>query len=207
MAVELKTGTYGSYYGNDYNSSNALTTEQMQVNAKYIYSYLIAEGWSANAICGMLGNMQSESSINPGRWQSNDVGNTSGGYGLVQWTPATKYITWCNENSILPQDMDSNIKRILYEVENKLQWIATGAYKYSFKEFTTSTDTPYNLAMAFLNNYERPAQSLQPGRGYQAQSWYEYLVGTTPTPTPTPTTKSKSKFKWVLYARNLRNKY
>ena len=39
--------------------------EQMQVNASYIWAYLQAQGWTLNAVAGMLGNMQSESAINP----------------------------------------------------------------------------------------------------------------------------------------------
>lgn len=65
MAVSQRTGTYGVYYGNDYSSSNALTTEQMKVNAQYIWNYLKNFGWTKNAVAGMLGNMQSESTINP----------------------------------------------------------------------------------------------------------------------------------------------
>lgn len=37
----------------------------MQVNARYIWAYLQAKGWTLNAVAGVLGNMQSESSINP----------------------------------------------------------------------------------------------------------------------------------------------
>ena len=51
--------------GNDYNSSNALNMSQMKVNATYIWNYLREQGWTLNAVAGMLGNMQSESSINP----------------------------------------------------------------------------------------------------------------------------------------------
>lgn len=76
--------------------------------------------------------------------------------------------------------MDNNISRILYEVENNIQWIATSSYPLSFEEFTKSNDTPYNLAMAFLANYERPGDPNQPWRGTQANEWYEYLSGETP---------------------------
>ena len=41
-----------------------LSWEEMQVNAVYIRDYLIEDGWSLNSIAGMLGNMQSESTIN-----------------------------------------------------------------------------------------------------------------------------------------------
>lgn len=73
--------------------------------------------------------MQSESAINPGRWQSDIVmpqDSTYAGYGLVQWTPYTKYTNWIvNQGFSDPSEMDANIFRILYEVANDLQWIAT----------------------------------------------------------------------------------
>lgn len=100
--------------------------------------------------------------------------------------------------------MDANIFRILYEVENNIQWIATSEYDFSFEEFTKSTDTPYNLAMAFIKNYERPEEPNQPQRGTQAEFWYEYLSGITP-PEPIPTVKKK-KFKWVVFNRKIRSK-
>lgn len=81
MGLEKRTGTYGEYWGNTYDSSNTLTREQMELNATYIYNALINDGWTLNAIAGMLGNMQSESAINPGRWQSDRVGGDADGHG------------------------------------------------------------------------------------------------------------------------------
>lgn len=107
--------------------------------------------------------------------------------GLVQWTPYTKYTEWVTGD---PSTMDNNILRILYEVENNIQWIATTSYNYSFKEFSQSEDTPYNLALAFLANYERPADPNQPVRGTQAEFWYEFLGGIIPL--------SKNKNKWLM---------
>lgn len=75
-----------------------LTQGEMESNAKEIYIYLSDKGWTINAISGLLGNMQRESTINPGLWQSLKEGNYSGGYGLVQWTPATKYTNWAKAN-------------------------------------------------------------------------------------------------------------
>ena len=206
MGLEQRNGKFGSYWGNTYDSSKSLNQSQMEENAKYIYSYLSSEGWTINAVAGILGNMQSESSINPGRWESDRVaGNPDAhGYGLVQWTPYTKYTDWIvNQGFNDPSEMDANIYRILYEVENNIQWIATSTYNYSFKEFIQSTDTPYNLALAFLSNYERPADPNQPARGTQAEKWYEFLTGIVP-PEPKPNKKA-NKFKWVLYANKLRN--
>ena len=99
--------------------------------------------------------------------------------------------------------MDANLYRIIYEVENNIQWIATSTYNYSFYEFTQSTDTPYNLALAFLSNYERPADPNQPARGTQAEYWYEYLGGLPPVPT---VTRKRKKFPWAVLTKIIRNK-
>ncbi len=210
MAVSLRTGTFGEYYGNTYDTSNALSKSQMQVNAKYIYSYLLNKGWTKNAICALLGNMQAESSINPGRWQSDRVGGDASGhgYGMVQWTPYTKYTNWCSEQGLRdPSEMDTNLARIIYEVNNSIQWYGTGNYSgMSFKEFTTSSESVSYLAVGFLLCYERPADqssSVQNYRSELANAWYEYLTGVTPEDpdTPiTPTTKSKRKgYNFILF--------
>jgi len=202
MALSQRVGQFGYYWGNDYNSSNALNQSQMEENATYIYLSLTVSGWSLEAICGMLGNMQSESSINPGRWEGDNVG-VGPGYGLVQWTPYTKYTDWCTGD---PSDMDNNLSRINYEVANGLQWIATSEYPMSFNEFKTSEDSPYNLAMAFLRNYERPADPNQPQRGEQAMAWYQYLTGVSPTPPIPGITNKKNKFNFVLFDKKRRIK-
>lgn len=98
--------------------------------------------------------------------------------------------------------MDANLYRILYEVQNNLQWIATTQYNYSFYQFTQSIDTPYNLAMAFLTNYERPLDPNQPIRGTQAEYWYQFLGGLPPT----PVTIKKKKFPWAIFTRKIRNR-
>lgn len=203
MAAIERTGQFGTYWGNEYDSSNALSKAKMKVNAEYIYASLTDSGWSLNAICGMLGNMQTESSINPGRWQSNHVGgDPSGhGYGLVQWTPYTKYTNWATSNGYSdPSTMDSNLARINYEVEHHLQWISTTQYPMSFEEFKTSTQDPYTLGLMFLKNYERPANPNQPVRGKQANEWYEYLSGISPFVPE----KEKSRYKFVLFNRRRR---
>ena len=204
MALSLRTGSFGTYWGNDYNTSNGLDQSQMKVNAIYLHDALTSRGWSINAIAGILGNMQAESSINPGRWQGNSVG-IGPAYGIVQWDPFSKYTNWALDQGLDPSEMDSNLSRIDYEIENNLQWIPTSSYNFSFQEFTTSTETPEYLASAFLKNYERAGVEVEEQRQTNARSWYDYLGGLTPPPTPTPT-KKRHKFPWVLYAKKIRNK-
>lgn len=213
MGVSLRSGQFGSYYGNDFNSSNALNQEQMEVNATYIYSYLTAKGWTVNAISAILGNMQAESSINPGRWQGNNVGGGPA-YGIVQWDPFSKYINWATSNGFSdPSEMDSNLARIIYEVENKLQWYGTGNYSgMSFEEFATSSEPVAFLAVGFLLCYERPAdqsESVQNYRSSLAEAWYTYLTGVTPTPPGGggASATKKNKYNFVLFNKRRRGMY
>jgi hypothetical protein len=137
----------------------------------------------------MLGNMQTESYINPGVWQSfREWGSPdSHGYGLVQWTPYTKYTNWCEKNGYDISDIDTALKRIELEVEANAkpgwseldQWISTSSYNMTFSDFTKSTLPAYDLGRAFLLNYERPgnqSEAHQHTRGKQAESWYNFLL-------------------------------
>lgn len=203
---------FGQYYGDEYTSSTGLTLSQMEVNAKVIYGYFHGLGWTVNSISALLGNMQAESTINPGRWQGNRVGGDPEGHGysLVQWTPYTKYTNWVHStygSNADPSIIDYAMDRIDYEVNTGIQWISTSSYPMSFKEFTTSTKSPSELAKAFLLNYERPADqssSVQNYRGELANYWYNYLTGLNP-PTPTPGgSKKKKGFKFVLFNKRRR---
>lgn len=208
----LRKGSFGSYYGSVSGESEPLSESEMKVNAKYIYSFLNNAGWTVNAISALLGNLQAESTINPGRWQSEDVGNVSMGYGLVQWTPSTKYTEWCSEQGLNdPSEMDSNLKRILYELENNIQWIATNSYNFSFKEFSTSEKTVSELAKSFLLNYERPADQSESVQNYRAElgeAWFTFLEGTGPE-SPSVISKGRKrnrKYNFTIFQANRRRK-
>lgn len=170
----------------DYYSGNYfLSLPQMQVNATYLYGLLNREGWTLNAIAGGMGNWQTESTLNPGIWQ-NLKENPKLGYGLVQWTPSTKYTDWCASQGLEPSYMQSAVARLSYEVSHPSeQWGETSQYPMSFSDFITSTESPRYLAMVFLYNYEKPKNLNQPKRGTQAEYWYTYLSGEEP-PDPGP---------------------
>lgn len=207
------------------NSYN-ISIEDMQPNARYIYQYLSNEGWTLNAIAGILGNMQVESKMSPWSWQGTIEGSIinddethtlnmsvlagkSPGYGLVQWTPYSKYTDWCTDNNLNYWDIDSQLYRICWEVTHNEQWIVNSAkgYNITFKEFITSTKDAYWLAGAFAFCYERPGSStgteeqqnnLKIERGNNATYWYDYLsnfnfepIDTSITPTNIPQSSLK----------------
>lgn len=185
--------------------SRPLTDEEMKNNAKCFYGTMnILYGWTLNACCGVLGNMQSESTISPCRWQNDTPYGTpteSQGYGLVQWTPYTKVLDWLAQNGFTIDNFGyGECARMNYEVATNTQWIATSAYPESFKEFTQSTGKPYDLAIEFLANYERPADPNQPIRGTQAEQWYQYLKDWKPVlPGSGEIEPEKKKSKWIFY--------
>ena len=184
-----------------------LSRAEMETNATYIYYYLSQRGWTVNAIAGMLGNMQTESTINPGIWESlttdpeayYEANGRYPGFGLVQWTPYTKLLNWAETNGLTYTEMDTQLSRICWEQETENgQFSPAGDYNMTFTEFKESTLDPYTLGMIFLACYERPADPDQPARGTQAEEWYTFLTGLPPL-TPSKSTKNKRRFNFLLY--------
>lgn len=159
-------------------SNTYLTKAQGKDNAQYIMNYFAALGWTKNAISAMLGNMSVESTVNPGLWQGRDEFDMSGGFGLVQWTPATKYIDWAA--TIGADDyaeyklIEPQCQRIQWELENNEQWQETQGM--SFLQFTQSTNPDLRyLSDRFCWGYERPADPDLVLRGQNSYYWYNLL--------------------------------
>ena len=55
-----------------YSAETEAPSLRQQNNANLIKSFFMQEGWTLQAICGMLGNMQAESTINPAFIQANN---------------------------------------------------------------------------------------------------------------------------------------
>lgn len=178
-----------------------LSTSERENNATLVTEDLLARGWSVNAIGGILGNMESESNINPGLWQSLIYGNLSGGYGLVQWTPATNYLNWCDANGYDRLDGNAQLKWIDEKSESSGQWIATSAYPLTFEQFKTSSESPEYLASAFLKNFERAGVEVEEQRRTQARRWYEFITSNPISFTPRlDDTGIEGSFYW--YSQN-----
>ena len=161
-----------------------LSTGEMQNNAQIIFNTLLLKGWSKNAIAGMLGNMQEESTINPGIWQKLNP-NPRLGWGLVQWTPSTNFTDWAATNGYVNDDGDAQLIWIDTVTASVGQWIPTTQYPETFGEFKVSTQTPEYLADCFLKNFERPEEIDQPDRQQYARYWFDWWQGS-PVPPPNP---------------------
>ena len=187
--------------------NRALTEDEMRNNAEIVRGYLMDEyGWSINAVCGLLGNMESESYINPGVWENFE--ENKGGFGLVQWTPYTKYTDWAEA---MDYDWDDGNGQLIWIEEETVptgQWSPTPDYNFSFETFKTSTETPEYLASAFLYNFEKPKhpEDTINARQNQARKWYDRWHGITPDTPPGgyPVFKKRKGFNFLLFCRRRR---
>lgn len=147
-------------------------------NAVLIHAYLQNEGWTDAAIAGLLGNMQNESTINPGLWEGRIPLNVNHGYGLVQWTPAIdKYYGYAVDHNIDINDADINgPAQLAYLIDTHVnEYYPTSAWPQTWNEFITMTD-PEDAASVFMHNYERPGsyQHEQERRDH-ALYWYNEM--------------------------------
>lgn len=163
----------GNYY---------LTRSQTEENAREFYNFMLNNGFNVYSVCAMLGNIQVESGVNPGIWENLNYGNLNGGYGLVQWTPATKILNWLENNNFDQESGQGQMERIIWEKDNGEQWSATSDYPLSFSQFAgysnssmTDEEICKYLANAFLRNYERPKNQNQPQRGVNAWEWFKFF--------------------------------
>lgn len=157
-------------------TNNYLTISQMEHNATLVWNFFKNQGWTPNAVSAILGNMQAESNINPGLWEGREENNFDRGFGLVQWTPATNVINWLIERGYSITSGYGQCAKILDEYQYGGQYYATKEYPLNFYQFVNSKETPEYLALAFLNNYERPYNRNQPQRSVYARNWYNFIT-------------------------------
>lgn len=204
-------------------SGYILTSAEQENNAGLIYNILSSYGWTLAAVAGALGNMETESSINPGTCQigygipSGSSVYYSGGLGLIQWTSSPNAILWfARETShnwydgvvqcILLENADNSNITSCGTGNPVWGWIPTSSYNISYSQYRAYTGSPEDAASAFLYNMERPADpsTTVNARRDNARKWYNYLSGVTPDPPdppdpPIPPVPSGAANKWMLF--------
>ena len=163
------------------------TGTESEANASYIYAFFKAKGWTDIACAGLVGNTTYESYNNPA---FHEVGGS--GFGIVQWTPASNYTRWARPRGF-PVDTDvsdpeqylrGQCERIVYEINNGIEWYGSNRYDYDFRSFTSwdkytsnTSLTPEQAAWCFLSCYERPlysaAMASLSARQTYARRWYD----------------------------------
>lgn len=174
-----------------------------------------SRGWTLEAICGMLGNMNNESGFNPWRWQSDRV-DYDMGYGLPQFTPASGYFddygvgtegfapnrsTSTATSGASPSDGYAQI--IVIDEDKAGKFLNRKSYCdywdisscYPFSNYKQVTDL-YTATVGWLFNYEFPAdtsKSVADDRYQSAVTCYQYLSGHDPSP-PDPPTPGSNRY-------------
>lgn len=188
-------------------SVSDLSDSEMETNALNVAYNLTQMGWTQSAIAGALGNIDKESSINPGACESNRGIPApysiyyGGGLGLIQWTDYPAYQkqrvhpllwyadhvsgNWWDGNlqcDLMDKADDSSITSCGGSEGALWGWMrpSSGAY-ITFSDYKSFTGTPEQAAEYWLYDLERPGDySVLNERQVIARYWYDFLDGKMP---------------------------
>lgn len=183
-------------------SDQYLSQQNRDDNAGLIWNYLTHLGWTQNAVAGILGNMDVESSMNPalieGRGYHTLPDNntvlaitTQTGVGLVQWTGPTdtppagqKLASFAIRYNKDWYDGELQCFRLEREYEEDLQFdpgVVDGV-SYDWGIYTSSRESPEQLAKVWQILYERGGIDTQT-RQQKARYYYDkFKTSTLPLP-------------------------
>ena len=157
------------------------TQAQMENNAIEFNAYFTGK-YTLESICGMLGNVQRESTLNPALKERL---STSSGWGLIQWTPSSNLTNYANAQGKDWKDGNLQCQLINAEVLEGYggQWLPTKSYPYSGLEFSQLTDVE-EAVKAYCFERERAGVVALDERIQNGKNWYNYLSGTPLPPLP-----------------------
>ena len=185
------------------------TSDEAFGNAMMTWGVLHKKGWTLNAVCGVLGNIHSESGYNPWRWEGDDVRSTSNynsprkGYGLPQFTetnihnsvkyiddPRAKKLYGFGPNFTDREGSQNDGTAQLLFIDAYADYYINSKYGHNvtYEEYKVSEADSGYLAVVWLSNYERPAEeqywATMSTRRENAQYWYNRLNGLEPPDVP-----------------------
>lgn len=118
-------------------------------NAEKIWNYLIAKGLTPTQAAGVMGNIQAESSFNPGVEEK--TSRPSKGFGIVQWTfgRRTALEAAAAQQGVPASDLGFQLGFMWSEL--------TGSYKNSVYDPLVASKTLEDATYVWLEHYEIPA--------------------------------------------------
>lgn len=171
-----------------------LTQAHRDINAQLVADYLYNLGWTREAIAGILGNMDVESSVNPalieGTGYQQLITNqqcllvpSNRGVGLVQWTGDTttppvgqKLASFAIRYNKEWYDGELQCFRLEREYQTNIQFdpgTVEGQY-WDWQIYVSSTASPELLAKVFQYQYERGGTDTQL-RQQKARYYYDLI--------------------------------
>lgn len=184
------------YNGYWISTDTYLTQQHRDSNAILVNQYLSNLGWTREAIAGILGNMDVESSINPAFIQNRGypslITNTQCldihtlGVGMVQWTGdgqtppiGQKLASFAIRNNKQWYDGELQCYRLLREYQTNEQFLPSvvDGVTWTWNDYVFSTATPETLAKVWQYCYERGGSDTATR---QAKARYYYgMIGQT----------------------------
>lgn len=118
-------------------------------NEETIYSYLTSKlGFNCAAACGVLANIELESSFNP------NLGETGGGgYGLCQWTGSrnTDLKNWCKANGYNYTSIEGQLEFLNHELNSGYK-----SFYNTMKNASNDASGAYSVGYGWCMDFERP---------------------------------------------------
>ena len=198
----------------------ARSSQEAYDNCFEIYTILYNLGWTLEAVCGVLGNMESESGYNPWRWQSDiilanddpDIYIQNGhAYGLCQWDPASKYISngvgiagYSPNYSNQAGTASDGHAQMIFMDSYSAQWQnhPSSPWPETFAEYKQLTASVAYCTESWFHNYE--IGTWDNNRIPAAEHWYQEFGGITP---PTPGLKDDILFLKHFIDQNHKRRY
>jgi hypothetical protein len=152
-------------------SASAITTTER--NRNEIYSQLVARGLTKAQACGILANIEYESSYNPNAWYKNIS------YGLCQWQGDRLKVF---QDTYKTEAQRASIYNQISYLFTELRGNEKNAYKESIVPYTKNTaEQAYKVGYMFCLKFERPLdQTTNPvKRGNKAKQLFAMNFTTT----------------------------
>ncbi|MEU8222271.1 phage tail tip lysozyme [Kribbella sp. NPDC048915] len=163
-------------------------------NQQKAFNFFVQNGYSKEQAAGIVGNMISESSVEPGRLQGTNPGtvsmpseviNSSLGWGIVQWTPAGKMIRPSRDDGV----SDETIASLGYQLEFLLKQLRgegplpEGAAGTALKAANSVEDAAFQFGHKFerFAGSENPSHPRYAERKANARHVYQQFADSAPS--------------------------
>jgi len=134
-------------------------------NAQTVFSYFLSKGYSKEQAAGIIGNMTQESGVDPLKWQGDrkdhdtppNPDDPNEGWGLVQWTPASKILDYASSVSKTPGDIVTQLDFLAAQLDGSAPNNPDQAAGDALKAVTTTgPDGAVQAADVFEDQFEHP---------------------------------------------------
>lgn len=157
LLAEVGEGGLGSLLGGGTGTGTGNFTGTGSIQQQ-VWQYFTSAGYTKEAVAGMMGNIEAESSF-----IITNVNSSSAAYGLVQWMAGRRKNLQNHAKSmnLTEGDIEAQLSFLLHELESGDGWISPNIFYprvHEFSKFKQASDVTY-AAEAFAESFERMSVS------------------------------------------------